>query len=500
MFPRRHPRAAQSHRGRGPVDWRDLACAALLGLALTGACAGAADRQADALAAAPAAAPADPRAEPAGSSATDGGGAPAAASAAAVAAEDWNLHGQFTAVEQAHPGFHAPYSGANSLAPGGSGKETVDLTLFGGARLWHGAALYVDPEIDQGFGLSDTLGVAGFTSGEAYKVGARNPYFRLPRAFLRQVWSLDDDGDPAAGRAESGQNQLAGALPEQNVTLTVGKLSVVDIFDRNRYANDSKSDFLNWSIINSGAFDYPADAWAFTYGAALEWTSARYTLRGGAFALSKVPNSKDIDGTFDQFGLIAELEERHEIAGLEGKARLLGFVNRGRMGRYDDALALAHETGSAPDTALVRRYASRPGGALNLEQALDGELGAFARLSANEGAQEAFEFTEINRSLALGLATRGGRWQRADDKAGVALVVNGLSSAARDYFSAGGYGILIGDGRLDYGLEHVLEAYYNAALRPHLTLSGDFQFVDHPAYNRDRGPVSVLAVRIHAEF
>jgi len=414
-------------------------------------------------------------------------------------AEGWSLHAQFTAVEQFHPAFHAPYSGANSLDPGGSGKETTDLTLFAGVRLWAGAALYIDPEIDQGYGLSDTLGVAGFPSGEAYKVGARNPYFRLPRLFLRQSWSLDAPG-AIAPAIDSGPNQLAGTAPARNLTLTLGKFSVVDLFDRNRYANDSKSDFLNWSLINSGAFDYPADAWAYTDGAALEWNAPRWTLRGGVFALSKLPNSKDIDGSFDQFGLVAEIEARHAIAGHEGTVRLLGFANRGRMGRYDDALALSRADGKPPDTARVRHYASRPGAALNLEQQWDEDLGGFVRLSANEGAQEAFEFTEINRSLALGLAAQGGRWQRAQDKAGLAVACNGLSSAARAYFSAGGNGILIGDGRLDYGLEKIIELYYNAALQPHLTLGADLQRIDHPAYNRARGPVEVLGLRIHAEF
>jgi high affinity Mn2+ porin len=417
--------------------------------------------------------------------------------APAPAAEAWNLHGQFTTTFQYHPAFDAPYSGPNSLDPGNTGKETVDLTLFAGLRLWPGGALYVNPEIDQGFGLSDTLGVAGFPSGEAYKVGARNPYFRLPRLFARQVWGL---GESAAEAVEDGANQLAGSQAQDNLTLTVGKFSVVDVFDRNRYANDSKNDFLNWSVINSGAFDYPADAWAFTYGAALEWTQSWWTLRGGAFALSKVPNSKDIDGSFDQFGLIAEFEARHQLAGREGKARLLAFLDRGRMGRYEDAIALAQRSGAAPDTALVRHYASRPGAALNLEQQVAGDWGVFARLSANDGQMEAYEFTEINRSVAAGSSLQGGAWGRPQDKLGLALAVNGLSSPARDYFAAGGMGILIGDGGLDYGLEKIAETFYTAPLLPHLTLGADLQFIAHPAYNRDRGPVTVLGLRLHAEF
>jgi high affinity Mn2+ porin len=413
--------------------------------------------------------------------------------------ESWNLHGQFTVVSQFHPEFNSPYQGVNSLDPGFAEKETADLTAFAGVRLWSGAAAYANPEIDQGFGLDNTLGVAGFPSGEAYKVGARNPYFRLPRAFVRQVIGLD--GQEAPALLDDGPNQLAGPVPADNLTITVGKYSVVDIFDTNRYAHDPKADFLNWSIVDSGAFDYAADAWGFTYGAAAEWTQAWWTLRGGFFALSKVPNSKDIDGQFKQFSLIAEFEERHEAFDRPGKIKALAFVNRGRMGQYEDAVALGRETDSVPNTALVRHYASRPGMAMNVEQELGADLGAFARASVNEGAQEAFEFTEINKSLAAGLSLRGDRWNRPEDTVGLAAIVNGLSSAARDYFAAGGLGILIGDGRLpDYGFERIMETYYSRKIVEHLTISADFQYVLDPAYNRDRGPVSIFGLRLHAEF
>jgi len=411
----------------------------------------------------------------------------------------WNLHGQFTGVLQYHPSFSSPYRGANSLDPGNTGKETTDLTLFAGARLWSGAQIYLNPEVDQGYGLSTTLGIAGFPSGEAYKVGARNPYFRLPRAFLRQ--SIDLGGDVAATALPDGPNQLAQELAANNLVLTLGKFSVVDVFDTNAYSHDPKGDNMNWSLIDAGAFDYPADAWGFTYGATAEWTQAWWTLRAGAFALSQVPNSKDIDGQFHQFGLLTEGEERHELAGHAGKLKLLVFLNRGHMGRYEDALALARQTGNAPDTGLVRRYGSHSGLALNLEQEVAQDLGVFSRASYNGGAQEAYEFTEINRSLSAGLRLGGAHWGRADDALGVAVAINGLSGDARAYLAAGGMGILIGDGRLpNYGREKILEAYYTWKPLSALALSADYQFVDHPAYNPDRGPVSILGLRAHAEF
>jgi high affinity Mn2+ porin len=415
------------------------------------------------------------------------------------AAASWNLHGQATVTSQVHPDFRSPYEGANSLDPGFAQKETVDATLYFGARLWDGAALYVDPEIDQGFGLNDTLGLAGFSSGEAYKVGARNPYLRVPRVFVRQVIALDAGG--TTSRLEDAINQLPGMLPADSVTITVGKFSAVDIFDTNRYANNSKADFLNWSLLNSGAYDYAADAWAFTDGFAVEWTQSWWTLRGGLLALSTVPNSKDIDTSFNQFEVVVEGEERHAWFDHPGKLKVLAYVNRGRMGRYDDAVALALATDAAPDTASVRHMDSRPGVATNLEQELGEDLGAFARLSANEGAMEAFDFTEINKSLAAGLSLGGGRWSLPQDNIGAAAVVNGISSAAQRYFADGGLGVLIGDGQLPhYGYERIFESYYAHRVSGRLTISGDFQFVRNPAYNRDRGPVSLFALRLHAEF
>jgi len=420
-------------------------------------------------------------------------------SVAEPAPELWNLHGQFTNVTQFHPAFTSPYAGANSLDPANDARETADVTAFVGLALWKGAAAYADPEIDQGFGLDDTLGVAGFPSGEAYKVGANNPYFRLPRAFVRQIINLDGSQPPTL--LEDGPNQLSGTLASDNLILTAGKFSVVDIFDTNRYAHDPRSDFLNWSIVDSGAFDYAADAWGYTYGGAAEWTQSWWTLRGGFFALSKVPNSKDIDGQFHQFALITEFEERHHLWGQAGALRALAYANRGRMGSYDNALALAAETSTTPNTALVRHMAWRPGVALSLEQSLASDLGLFVRAGVNDGAQETFDFTDIDRSLAAGLSLRGDRWSRPYDTVGLAAVANGISSAARAYFAAGGLGVLIGDGQLpNYGLEKIIETYYSLKVIEHLTISADYQFIDNPAYNRDRGPVSIFGLRIHAEF
>ena len=410
--------------------------------------------------------------------------------------EAWAVHGQFTNVTQWHPKFRSLYSGFNSLDADRRTQETSDLTLYAGLRLWRGAELWINPEIDQGFGLSNTVGVAGFPSGEAYKIGANAPYLRLPRAFIRHVVPLGNSEEAV----EAAANQLGGSKPSDNVTLTLGKFSVVDIFDTNRYAHDPRTDFMNWSVIDTGPFDYAADAWGFTYGVAAEWMQNWWTLRGGLFQLSKVPNGKIIGVDFSQYSLVGELEARHQWGDHPGKIKLLGFINHGRMGGYRDAVQLARQTGEIPGIALVRRGNSRAGITINVEQELSSDLGAFARLGFNDGSKEAYEFTEINKSLAAGLSLKGNRWDRPNDTFGITGVVNVLSAAGREYFALGGLGILIGDGRLNYGTEKIMEIYYSLQLGKYARFALDYQHVANPAYNRDRGPVSIYGIRVHSEF
>lgn len=415
----------------------------------------------------------------------------------AAAPEAWNLHGQATFTRQYHPSFTSPYQGTNSLTPGRNGEETTDVTLYLGVRVWVGGALYVNPEIDEGFGLSNTLGVAGYVSGEANRVGKDQPVLHLPRIFLRQRFDLGGESTTLT----PGANELGGTQTADNVTLTVGKFSVVDIFDTNRYAHDPRGDFLNWSIIDAGAFDYAADAWGYTVGAAAEWTQSWWTLRGGFFDLSDVPNSKQLEAGFKEFQVVGEFEGRYALAEHPGKLKLLGFLSYGRMGKYDDAVRLGQETGAVPDTSLVRHYTTRPGVALNLEQEIAPNIGAFARLSFNDGSKEEYDFTDVNRSLSGGISIMGAGWNRADDTFGLAGAVNEISAAAQSYFAAGGLGGIIGDGQLPHPRsERILETYYSMRVAEHFTITAEYQYVVNPAYNPDRGPVNIFGLRLHAEF
>jgi high affinity Mn2+ porin len=411
--------------------------------------------------------------------------------------ESWAIHGQATVVDQATFAFRSPYRGPNSLDPGTRGKETADVTLYAGVRVWPGLEVWINPEIDQGFGLSNTLGVAGFPSGEAYKVGMAKPYFRLQRLFIRQTIDLGGDRENVVGDL----NQLAGARSSDRLVITAGKLGVPDIFDTNAYAHDPRGDFLNWSLIDAGSFDYAADAWGYTVGAAAEWYVGRWTLRGGAFNLSKVPNSEHLEYDFSQFQGIAEIEERHRLWGRPGKLKVTGFLSRGRMGAFDDAVTLAQATGQPADIAAVRRYRSRDGVSFNLEQEVAAGVGVFAHGGVAGGDVEPYEFSDIDRTVAAGASINGGRWGRANDTIGVAGVINEISRAHERFLAAGGTGILVGDGRLPHpGPEQILETYYDFAAYGPAHISFDYQFVNHPAYNRDRGPVSVVAARLHAQF
>jgi high affinity Mn2+ porin len=416
--------------------------------------------------------------------------------AADESVERFAIHGQFTYVEQETDSFAAPYSGPNSLSPD-SGRETVDATLFIGARLWPGAEGWIVPEVDQGFGLDDTLGVAGFPSGAAYKVGKNEPYLRLPRAFVRQTVNVGGTVEAV----EAAADQLAGSRSADRWVFTVGKVAVTDIFDTNQYGHDPRSDFLNWAAIDAGTFDYAADAWGFTVGAAAERYLGSWTLRAGVFDLSNIPNSPHLEPGFHEFQIDAEIEKRYELFGQTGRVLLTGFDSRARMGLLDQAIALAQATGTTPDPANVRQFRSRLGVSIDLEQPLSTDFGVFARAGKAAGNVEVYEFADIDRSIQVGAALDGVRWRRPGDTIGVALIDNGISAEREQYLNAGGLGILVGDGRLPHpGAEQIIETYYSFAARSWVHLSLDYQWVKNPGYNTDRGPVSIFAVRLHAQF
>jgi len=427
----------------------------------------------------------------------------------APATDNLSFRGQTTFVYQGNLAFRSPYSGPNSMPSVAEGRETFDTTLYVGIRPWQGAEIWLDPEIDQGHGLADTHGVAGFPSGEAYKFGADYPYARVQRYFLRQTIDLGG----ATAKVDADANQFAMTQTANRLVFTVGKFAVVDMFDTNKYANNPKDDFLNWSILNAGTFDYASDAWGYTYGAAAEWYQGIFALRGGIFDMSASPaeagdsaQAYGLDSTFHQFQLVGEIEERHQLWGQPGKLKITGFVIRGNAGSFQDAINLAAQPGpffGDPSDAIaaVRHYQSRPGVSLNLEQQVNDWVGVFARAGWSDGSVEPWEFADIDRTFSGGVSIAGKQWGRPNDTIGVAGVVNGLAPVHQAYFAAGGTGILIGDGQLpSYGAEGIVEAYYSYAITSATKVTFDYQFVANPAYAAQRGPINFFAGRFHTEF
>jgi high affinity Mn2+ porin len=418
-------------------------------------------------------------------------------------ADIFAVHGQATYVQQAYPAFRSPYEGPNSLTGGAQTKETFDTTLSVGVKLWKGAEFWANPEIDQGHGLNDTHGVAGFTSGEAYKIGSSTPYARLHRAFLRQTINLGGDTE----NVDDDFFQFKGTRSTDRLVITAGRFAVTDIFDTNRYANNPKADFLNWSLVSAATFDYAADGWGYTFGGAAEWYTGPWTVRGGVFDLSATPSGGASplggtdDPTFQQFALIGEIERRYVLWDQPGKIKITGFLNRGSAGKFNDAVALAAATGMPADINAVRSYTSRPGVSLNLEQQINENVGVFFRAGWADGNVEPWDFTDVDRTVSGGVSIGGKPWGRPDDTVGIAGVMNGISSAHTAFFNAGGLGILLGDGQLtNYSTEKILEAYYSYALNASTKLTFDYQFIANPGYNADRGPANVFAARAHWQF
>lgn len=408
--------------------------------------------------------------------------------------ERWEIHGQSTYLLQGYPSFPARYSGVNSLSPSAQAKATWSNSLFLNARLWDGGEVYYNPELLQGFGLDDTVGAAGFPSGEAQKSNFPYPHYNTSRLFLRQTFGFGGEQEELA----SGQLQLGQKVDVSRLTVQAGKFAVVDVFDGNAYAKDARKDFMNWSIWAPGAFDYSADKVGLTYGVTAELNQKQWALRGGYFLMVAESNSNHFDTKVPERGqYVVELETRYSLFSQPGKLRTMGWVDSANMGSFRETL---DNPALNLDIAQTRRGRIKVGYVVNLEQAITDDVGLFGRWSWNDGKSETIAFTDINRSLSGGVSIKGTKWGRPDDVIGIGGAVNAISQDYRDFLAAGGLGVLVGDGALNYRKERILETYYAYALNKSFTLTADYQLIINPAYNADRGPVSVISGRLHGEF
>jgi high affinity Mn2+ porin len=413
----------------------------------------------------------------------------------APALENVAFHAQTTFITQYAAPFRSPYQGTNSLASN-SGREGWDVTLYAGLRPWRGAEIWINPEIDQGFALSDFHGVAGFVNNDPSK-GSSYPFARIQRAFFQQTIDLGGEVE----KVEADLYEFAATHTANHVVITAGKFAVGDIFDLNKYAQDARQDFMNLAVVSTGTFDYASDAFGYTYGLTTEWYQGPWTLRGGFFDLSRISAGVELDPGFHEVQWVGELERRYDLFGQPGKILFTYYLSRGDMGTYNAAVSLSQLTGEPANVALVRQGRSRSGIGGNLEQQITPDLGIFARAGLADGNVQDYEITDIDRTFTVGLSQIGKPWGRPDDTFGLAGNVNTITKAHQAYFNAGGLGIVIGDGALPHpGAEQILEAYYRYSLSSlwHVTL--DYQFVNNPGYNRDRGPVSIIGTRLHADF
>jgi high affinity Mn2+ porin len=412
----------------------------------------------------------------------------------------WWISGQASFISQWHPAFHSPYRGPNSLSPQAQDATSRVLTLYTGLRLSNDAELLCDVQETGGHGIGEALGLAGFTNLDVVRnpTLSKAPY--IARLMWHQIIPLGSGDEPSVRTPAS----LFSSLPVRRLEIRFGKMGLADFFDVNSYGTDSNFQFMNWTVDNNGAYDYAADTRGFTYAAMFEYHDRRWVARFAEALMPKVANGIHLDADLSRArSENVELEvHRAVLFKQEGILRLLAYVNHANMGRYRDAIDnfRAGLTPVPEITAHPLQTTIKYGFGVNFEQPFNNWLGLFGRWGWNEGSHESYAYTEVDATALLGLGANGGRWHRKFDRAGVAFASNGISRDHQQYLALGGIGFLLGDGRLNYGRENIVETYYTLHAWRGAYPSFGFQYVTNPGYNRDRGPVVVPTLRLHLEF
>ena len=408
--------------------------------------------------------------------------------------KNWSIHFQQTVIPQHKPKINAPYSGENSLTDTSETQTSLTTTIFLGRRLWKGAMAFYNPELAGGSGLSQARGVAGFTNGECFRIGNPSPTIYTARLFLRQDFALKNTKTETE---EDAANSLGGERPANRFTIAIGKFSIADYFDNNSYAHDPRTQFMNWALMSTGAWDYPANTRGYTWNFVAEYVRENYAIRAASSLVPTTANGPDLNWQWNgNNSNTLELEKSTTFFGKEGKLRALAFYTTTYMGSYAEAIKQTN-----PDVALTRKDGrTKYGFGLNYEQELTKESGLFFRASWNDGNNETWAFTEIDHSVSGGFV-KDNLFGRKNDRLNIGFAINGISDLHRQYLAKGGYGFIIGDGKLpNYGLETIFEINYNAKITDWLSVTPDYQLVINPAYNQDRGPVQAFALRFHTEF
>jgi high affinity Mn2+ porin len=408
----------------------------------------------------------------------------------------WWLSGQVNLISQSHGRFRSPYQGENSLRPNPEQALSRLWTLYTGVKLPDHTELILDLESAGGRGISDAFGLAGFTTLDVVRNPTLSSAPYIARAMVHVTIPLGRRVLDVAPTALS----LAAHVPSHRIEIRVGKLGMADFFDVNAVGGDSHLQFTNWTIDNNGAYDYAADTRGYTGAAIVEYDTTGWAVRFGEALMPTVANGIGLNWNIAR-SRAENLElELHPAGALI--VRLLAYGNHANMGSYDEAIRdfLSGE-GPRPNIVASRRPGRvKTGVGANTEYTFSRLGRLFARTGWNEGHNESFAYTEVNNSAQAGGDLTGALWERSQDRLGVAAVSNGLSAAHREYLALGGLGFLLGDGRLRYGREDIVEIYYTAHLWRGLSASGGVQHIDHPGYNEDRGPVLVSTLRLHVDF
>jgi hypothetical protein len=415
----------------------------------------------------------------------------------------WWLSGQVNVIYQGRLPFHSPYQGANSFGNSAEYKTSLLGTLYTALRptrsVRYNTDLILDVEASGGRGLSQALGLAGFTNLDVVRNPSLGSAPYLARYEIHQVIGLTGE----TTSQEPGFFAVAPSVPVRRVELRIGKMTLPDIFDVNAPGSDSHLQFMNWTVDNNGAWDYAADTRGYTVGGLIEYDDRAWSLRYGLFAMPAVANGNDMDWAFSRaHAQNGEFELRHGfVPNHKGTQRLLFFANRAHMGSYREAVEAAMGTGAAPNILLHEHFSAlKYGFGYNAEQELTENLRVFGRFGWNEGQHESFAYTEVDQTAEAGADYAGGRWRRPADKIGLAVVSNAIKRDHQEYLRLGGIGFILGDGNLRYGRENIVESYYNLHAWRGLFYAVDVQHIANPGYNRDRGPAWVGSVRAHVDF
>ncbi|KAA9038550.1 carbohydrate porin [Ginsengibacter hankyongi] len=416
----------------------------------------------------------------------------------------WTNHFQFTYIAQKHTAFPSKYSGQNSLADSVEpAAKSITATLFLGRKLWRGGTFYLNPEVSGGNGLSFATGVAGALNGETYRIGSAAPAAFIARAYFQQYFRL---GVTDSIEVKDDANQISDKIPSSRITISAGKFSVSDFFDDNKYSKDPRSQFFNWALWANGAWDYPANTRGYTFGLVTELIKPNWTVRFSSVAVPRIANYHLMEYNFKAHSETIEFEHTIFIGKKPGAVRLIVSNTHSQAPSYAEGMKALDTNNTFLLNVIQGKTEHKSYGGkkfavgLNVEQEITNGVGVFSRIGWNDGKHVTWAFTEIDRTANVGLSLKGNRWKRQNDVVGIATVINGISKEHRNYLKAGGYGFIIGDGKLSYANEAIMETFYNAKLSNLFWLTLDYQFVTNPGYNKDRGPAHVFGVRGHIEF